>query len=135
MADRREQHQTPSELGGIEGHREAEHTCERMNHDDRLVDSFGAQGLSDESRLPLRRGRFGAPAEPRAPPMPGPIDSEMLRGFYSTDALRAERLAAVPMARFGQRTEVAAAVVFLASDECPYMTGGQMAVDGGSLVH
>lgn len=38
---------------------------------------------------------------------------------------------AVPMQRWGQAYEVAKAVVFLASDDASYMTGGEMTVDGG----
>jgi NAD(P)-dependent dehydrogenase (short-subunit alcohol dehydrogenase family) len=38
---------------------------------------------------------------------------------------------AVPMARWGTAEEVARAVLFLASDDSSYMTGSEMAVDGG----
>ncbi|NOW97843.1 NAD(P)-dependent dehydrogenase (short-subunit alcohol dehydrogenase family) [Mucilaginibacter sp. SG564] len=39
--------------------------------------------------------------------------------------------ATVPMQRWGQAVEVAKAVVFLASDDSSYMTGGEIMVDGG----
>lgn len=65
---------------------------------------------------------------------PGPIDSEMLRGYYASPELKAERLSHVPLGRFGQADEVAAAVLYLASDESGYTTGAQIVVDGGSLV-
>lgn len=64
---------------------------------------------------------------------PGPIMSDMLQGYYSTPEKKAARLAVVPLNRFGQADEVAAAVMFLASDEASYITGTQIAVDGGSL--
>jgi NAD(P)-dependent dehydrogenase (short-subunit alcohol dehydrogenase family) len=36
-----------------------------------------------------------------------------------------------PMGRFATLEEVAAAVLFLASDESSYITGAEIAVDGG----
>lgn len=50
---------------------------------------------------------------------------------------RAERMAALvkdtPLKRFGTVEEVAALVVFLASDEAPYITGSEFDIDGGLL--
>jgi 3-oxoacyl-[acyl-carrier protein] reductase len=40
-------------------------------------------------------------------------------------------LAKVPMKRFGQPEEVAAAVAFLASQDASYITGVEINVDGG----
>lgn len=66
---------------------------------------------------------------------PGPIMSEMLQGYYSTPEKKAARLARVPLNRFGEADEIAAAVMFLASDEASYVTGTQLVVDGGSLAY
>ena len=38
-----------------------------------------------------------------------------------------------PMNRLADPAETAAAVAFLASDECPFMTGAELLVDGGAL--
>ena len=38
-----------------------------------------------------------------------------------------------PLNRLADPSETAAAIAFLASDECPVMTGGEMLVDGGAL--
>ena len=50
---------------------------------------------------------------------------------------RAERMARLvadtPLKRFGTVVEVAALVVFLASDEAPYITGSELDIDGGLL--
>jgi NAD(P)-dependent dehydrogenase (short-subunit alcohol dehydrogenase family) len=61
---------------------------------------------------------------------PGPTDTPMLR-----DALTEEQLEAFaktfPMGRLGRPDELAAAAVFLASDDASFVTGSLMYVDGG----
>jgi NAD(P)-dependent dehydrogenase (short-subunit alcohol dehydrogenase family) len=62
-------------------------------------------------------------------------------GIFPTDLNRAlldsprgqELLLRTPMNRFGMVDELAGAAVFLASDECAYMTGQIVTVDGGYL--
>ncbi len=59
---------------------------------------------------------------------PGFIETSMTEG----DEARAQaQRALVPMKRFGTAQEVAAAAVFLASDEASYITGQTFGVDGG----
>jgi 3-oxoacyl-[acyl-carrier protein] reductase len=60
---------------------------------------------------------------------PGFIETDMTAGL--TEARRAEVLAGVPVKRYGSADEVAAAVLFLASDEAAYITGAVLPVDGG----
>ena len=60
---------------------------------------------------------------------PGPIDTEM-RNVRSPDQT-SERLARVPMRRVGTVDEVARLTLFLLSDESSYITGAEVAIDGG----
>ena len=66
---------------------------------------------------------------------PGPIETPALEKAGLT-AEQAEQAAAqfasqVPLGRRGKPEEIAAVVVFLASDESSYITGVDLAVDGG----
>ena len=63
---------------------------------------------------------------------PGPIDTPLLRELFAKDPERAaRRLVHVPMGRFGNASEIAAAVAFLASDDASFVTASTMLVDGG----
>ena len=62
---------------------------------------------------------------------PGLIDTE-IHALSTGDAARVERLTPmIPMERVGSAEEVAAAVLFLMSDEASYMTGANLRVSGG----
>jgi len=61
---------------------------------------------------------------------PGPIDTEMLN--VRTPEQNHQRLQLVPMKRMGTAEEVASLVLFLLSDESGYMTGAEVAIDGGA---
>lgn len=63
---------------------------------------------------------------------PGPVATPLLRELFAADPERAaRRLVHVPMGRFGEPSEIAAAVAFLASDDSSFMTAAQFVVDGG----
>ena len=63
---------------------------------------------------------------------PGPIDTDMVRNAMADPDVLAERLSRVPMGRLGAINEIVSGVVFLASDESSYMTGGELVIDGGA---
>ena len=66
---------------------------------------------------------------------PGPISTPgldlALSGTGQKEALIDDMTAQVPLGRIGKPEEVAAAALFLASDESSFMTGSEMFVDGG----
>ncbi|MFI7574970.1 3-oxoacyl-ACP reductase [Micromonospora sp. NPDC049497] len=63
---------------------------------------------------------------------PGPVATPLLLELFAADPERAaRRLVHVPMGRFGEPEEIAAAVAFLASDDSSFMTAAQFVVDGG----
>ncbi len=68
---------------------------------------------------------------------PAAVLTPMWEPLLGTGPDRAERMAAfvadTPLRRFGAPEEVASVAVLLASDECPYMTGAEVTIDGGLL--
>jgi NAD(P)-dependent dehydrogenase (short-subunit alcohol dehydrogenase family) len=62
---------------------------------------------------------------------PGPIDTPMIDSTADPDATRAQFVAAVPLNRMGRPEEIAAAAVFLASDDSSFVAGTELSVDGG----
>ncbi|HKE31173.1 MAG TPA: glucose 1-dehydrogenase [Candidatus Angelobacter sp.] len=62
---------------------------------------------------------------------PGIVDTEMVARFSMDESARRQRIAMHPMGRFGQPEDIAAAAVFLASDESSWITGAAFPVDGG----
>jgi len=63
---------------------------------------------------------------------PGPVATPLLMDLFAADPERAaRRLVHVPMGRFAEPTEIAAAVAFLASDDSSFVTASSFVVDGG----
>jgi NAD(P)-dependent dehydrogenase (short-subunit alcohol dehydrogenase family) len=63
---------------------------------------------------------------------PGPVDTPLLRELFAKDPERAaRRLVHIPVGRFAQPEEIAAAVAFLGSDDASFITASTFVVDGG----
>jgi len=63
---------------------------------------------------------------------PGPVNTSMLQELFAKDPERAaRRLVHVPMGRFAEADEIAAAVPFLASDDASFVTASTFLVAGG----
>jgi NAD(P)-dependent dehydrogenase (short-subunit alcohol dehydrogenase family) len=99
----------------------------------------GARGLSDYSAA--KHGVIGAsksvalefaPQRVRVNVVaPGPILNDRIAAL--TEEQRAPIVRAVPLGRIGRPEDVAAAVVWLCSDESSFVTGAVLPVDGGRL--
>ncbi|RDI44869.1 3-oxoacyl-ACP reductase [Nocardia mexicana] len=63
---------------------------------------------------------------------PGPVNTPLLQELFAKDPERAaRRLVHIPLGRFAEAEEIAAAVAFLASDDSSFITASQFLVDGG----
>ena len=64
---------------------------------------------------------------------PGPVNTPLLQELFAADPERAaRRLVHIPMGRFAEAHEIAAAVAFLASDDSSFVTASEFLVDGGT---
>lgn len=61
---------------------------------------------------------------------PGPVNTKLALAVHTPD-IRAAYHDALPLNRYGSEDEIAAAIVFLLSDEASFITGQILAADGG----
>ncbi|HXO52414.1 MAG TPA: SDR family oxidoreductase [Mycobacterium sp.] len=66
---------------------------------------------------------------------PGPVDTPIIDSQADSkegaDAIRAQFASQIPLNRMGLPEEIAAAALFLASDESSFVAGVELSVDGG----
>ncbi len=87
----------------------------------------GVLALTREIAVELARRNIRANAL-----CPGPVNTPLLQSLLADPARRARRFVHLPMGRLAEATEIAAAALFLASDESSYVNGTTFLVDGGT---
>jgi NAD(P)-dependent dehydrogenase (short-subunit alcohol dehydrogenase family) len=63
---------------------------------------------------------------------PSTVDTPLVQELFKDPARKAERLGEVPLGRLATAEDVAAAALFLASDEAAFINGAALPVDGGA---
>lgn len=63
--------------------------------------------------------------------LPGLVDTPLTEGLTSSEVLADDWKSVIVMGRPGRPAEIAAAMLFLASDQASYITGTSLVVDGG----
>jgi L-rhamnose 1-dehydrogenase len=94
------------------------------------VASEGRQPVAD----PRDGARTGAARHPRQCDRAGPTLTGLTRASYADPEKRRATIAQIPLGRMGQPEDIVGAILFLASDESRWVTGGTVTVDGGYLV-
>ena len=99
-----------------------------------LAPGFDAYSASKAGVLGLVKvmaNDYAAPGFASTPVIPGFTDTPLVRAVMADDAKFAGLVGTIPLGRPGKPEEVAAVMVFLASDDASYVTGAAWAVDGG----
>jgi 3-oxoacyl-[acyl-carrier protein] reductase len=65
---------------------------------------------------------------------PGVADTPLAALVVQNERVAPEYLKSIPLGRFAQPADIAAAAVFLCSDEAAYVTGQTLVIDGGQTL-
>jgi 3-oxoacyl-[acyl-carrier protein] reductase len=66
---------------------------------------------------------------------PGVFATPMTQGLLKTSSMQKTIKNSIPLARYGKPEELGGLIVYLSSDECSYMTGSVINIDGGWTCH
>jgi len=91
-----------------------------------IASKHAVEGLTKAAAL--EAAAFGVRVNAVAP---GPVDTDMLTRFTGTEDRKAGLIAGVPFKRAGKPEEIAATIVFLASERASFITGQIIDVNGG----
>ena len=100
------------------------------------LDSVRHVGITDGRISTLSREPISGKTEVDASGLvvaPGFIDAGMSAPFFKDEAVRKQRGGGVPLRRLGTAEDVAKAVMFLASEDAAYISGQEIAIDGGVI--
>ncbi len=64
---------------------------------------------------------------------PGFVDSPMTEQHHAIPQVRQLRLSQTPLGRLGVPEDIAAGILYLASDESSFVTGSELVIDGGMI--
>ena len=63
---------------------------------------------------------------------PGFVDSPMTEAHHAVPEVWTERVGKIPLGRMGTPEDVAAGILYLASDQASFVTGSELVIDGGT---
>ncbi len=110
-----------SSIAGLEGFANSASYC---------AAKFGVRGLTKSAADDLASYNITVNAI-----CPGLIKTKMTEAFTNDPKILQQFLQSIPMRRVGKPEDIAAAALFLASDEASYITGSEIVVDGGWASH
>ena len=90
------------------------------------MNKFGIEGLTKGMAIDL--AEYNIRVNPVAPTF---VVTPMTKNFLKNKKFKRDTLNSIPLGRFAEMSEIASAVVFLASDAASMITGTSLLVDGG----